>query len=57
MTHDDLELEAHKLNKVLKSIDRMAYEMTNDQNDGWVTTHYRNSLKTIRDHINKVLEK
>lgn len=57
MTHEDLELEAHKLDKVLKRIDKMAYEMINDQNDGWVKEHYRNTLKNIRDHINKVLEK
>jgi flagellin-like hook-associated protein FlgL len=57
MTHEDLELEAHKLNKTLQRIDKMAMEMNNDQNDGWVKEHYRNTLKNIRDHINKVLEK
>lgn len=57
MTHEDLELEAHKLNKTLQRIDKMAMEMNNDQNDGWVKEHYRNTLKNIRDHINKALEK
>lgn len=56
MTHDDLEVEAYRLNKLLGKIDEMAYEMRDDRNDGWVKEHYRNSLKRIRDHINKALE-
>lgn len=59
MTHEDvkLELHAHDLNKTLQRIDKMTMEMNNDQNDGWVKEHYRNTLKSIRDHINKALEK
>lgn len=56
MTEDDLELEVHALDKTLRRIDRIAYEMRDDRNDGWVKDFYRQSLKNIRDHINKVLE-
>jgi hypothetical protein len=38
-------------------IDFMAIEMNDDRNDGWVKEHYRNSLREIRDYINKALEK
>lgn len=55
MTHEDLELEAHRLGLLLKKIDRMVYEMKSDQNDGWVKEHHRQMLTNIRDHINKAL--
>ena len=56
MTHEDLELHAHKLGKLLSKIDEMEYEMKNDRNDGWVQEHFKQSLNKLRDHINKVLE-
>lgn len=40
-----------------RRIDFLSSEMRDDRNDGWVKEHYRNTLKNIRDHINKALEK
>lgn len=56
MTVEELELEINALDKTLKKIDKIAYEMRCDRNDGWVKEFYRKSLVEIRDHINKVLE-
>lgn len=39
-----------------RRIDFMASEMRNDRNDGWVKLHYRDTLRKLRDHINKHLE-
>ena len=56
MTKEDLERHAHVIKGYLKVVDDMAYEMRDDRNDGWVKEHYRESLKSVRDYINKVLE-
>lgn len=57
MTEEQRELEVQALDKTLRKIDQIAYEMRDDRNDGWVKEFYRQSLINIRDHINKVLEK
>jgi hypothetical protein len=57
MTEEQHELEVQSLDKTLKRIDQIAYEMRDDRNDGWVKEFYRQSLINIRDHINKVLER
>lgn len=56
MTEEQHELEVQALDKTLRRIDQIAYEMRDDRNDGWVKDFYRQSLKNIRDHINKALE-
>lgn len=56
MTKEDLERHASVIKGYLKVVDDMAYEMRDDRNDGWVKEHYRNSLKSVRDYINEVLE-
>lgn len=56
MTKEDLERHAYVIKGYLKVVDDMAYEMRNDRNDGWVKEHYKESLKSVRDYINKVLE-
>lgn len=56
MTPAEHELEINALDKTLEKIDRIAYEMRSDRNDGWVKEFYRQSLIAIRNHINKVLE-
>lgn len=56
MTPAEHELEINALDKTLDKIDRIAYEMRSDRNDGWVKEFYRQSLIDIRNHINKVLE-
>ena len=40
----------------IKLINNMAYEMRNDQNDGWVKQHYREALISIKKEIDKALE-
>jgi hypothetical protein len=57
MTKEDLERHTHVINGLKKIVNDMAYEMRDDRNDGWVKEHYKTSLKAVRDHINKVLEK
>lgn len=57
MSEDEYELEIQALDKTLQKIDRIAYEMRDDRNDGWVKEFYRQSLIDIRNHINKVLER
>jgi hypothetical protein len=57
MTEEQHELEVQALDKTLKRIDLIAYEMRDDRNDGWVKEFYRQSLINIRDHINKALER
>jgi hypothetical protein len=57
MTKEDLERHTHVINGLKKIVNDMAYEMRDDRNDGWVKEHYKISLKAVRDHINKVLEK
>lgn len=56
MTKEDLERHAYVIKGYLKVVDDMAYEMRDDRNDGWVKEYYRDSLKSVRDYINKVLE-
>lgn len=41
---------------IMSQIDRLAYDMNCDMFDGWYKEHCRNTLKEVRDHINKVLE-
>lgn len=43
--------------EVARIVNRMAMEMDDDRNDGWVKEHYRQSLRDICDMINKALEK
>ena len=43
-------------NFIMSQIDRLAYDMNCDMFDGWYKEHCRNTLKEVRDHINKVLE-
>lgn len=43
--------------EVTRIINRMVMEMNSDRNDGWVKEHYKQSLRDIRDMINKSLEK
>ena len=57
MTEEQHELEVQSLDKTLRRIDQIAYEMRDDRNDGWVKEFYRQSLINIRDHINKALER
>jgi hypothetical protein len=57
MTEEQHELEVQALDKTLRRIDQIAYEMRDDRNDGWVKEFYRQSLINIRDHINKALER
>ena len=57
MTEDEVE---EKLNKesddIRRRINRLAYEMKDDRNDGWVQEHYRNTLKQIESYLKKVLK-
>jgi hypothetical protein len=41
---------------ISRHIQSFAYEMRDDRNDGWMKSHYRDTLKNIRDKINKALE-
>ena len=50
--HDITPIVSH----LQRTINMMAAEMRNNRNDGWVQLHYRNTLKELRDYINKELE-
>lgn len=50
--HDIAPIVSH----VARTINMMAAEMRDDRNDGWVQLHYRNTLRDLRDYINKQLE-
>lgn len=41
---------------ITHEIGKMIAEMQNDRNDGWTKSYYRETLKTIRDMINKALK-
>lgn len=57
MTEQELNKLTEDITDLLRRrIDFMAAEMRNDRNDGWVQLHYRNTLKKLRDQINKHLE-
>lgn len=57
MTEQELnKLTEDITNALTRRIDNMAAEMRNNRNDGWVKQHYRDTLKNLRDHINKHLE-
>lgn len=57
MTEQELnKLTEDIIDLLRRRIDFMAAEMRNDRNDGWVQLHYRNTLRTLRDQINKHLE-
>lgn len=50
--HDVTPIISH----VQRTINMMVAEMRDDRNDGWVQLHYRNTLRDLRDYINKQLE-
>lgn len=57
MTEQELDNLTHDITDHMKRrIDFMASEMRNDRNDGWIKLHYRDTLRKLRDHINKHLE-
>lgn len=57
MTEQELNKLTEDITDLLKRrIDFMAAEMRNDRNDGWVKQHYRDTLRKLRDQINKHLE-
>lgn len=56
MTKEEVERHSHVIKGLLRTIDDLTYEMTNDRHDGWVQDHYRESLTKVRDYLNKVLE-
>ena len=57
MTEQELnKLTEDIIDLLRRRIDFMAAEMRNDRNDGWVKQHYRDTLRKLRDQINKHLE-
>jgi hypothetical protein len=57
MTEQELNKLTDDITDILRRrINFMASEMRNDRNDGWVQLHYRDTLRKLRDHINKHLE-
>jgi hypothetical protein len=48
--------EEFQSNHIIAHIDKIAYDMNCELFDGWYKEHCRNTLKEIRNHINKVLE-
>lgn len=57
MTEQELNKLTEDITDLLRRrIDFMAAEMRNDRNDGWVKQHYRDTLRKLRDQINKHLE-
>ncbi len=56
MTKEEITALANVEENVKRRIDFLASEMRDDRNDGWVKQHYKNTLKQVRDHINKALE-
>lgn len=50
--HDITPIISH----VQRTINMMAAEMRDDRNNGGVQLHYRNTLRDLRDYINKHLE-
>jgi|688.fasta_scaffold2383487_1 hypothetical protein len=41
---------------IIRQIDGLSYDMNCDLFDGWYKEKCRNTLREIRDHINKALE-
>lgn len=57
MTEQELNKLTDDITDLLRRrIDFMAAEMRNNRNDGWVQLHYRDTLRKLRDQINKHLE-
>lgn len=57
MTEQELNKLTEDITDLLRRrIDFMAAEMRNNRNDGWVKQHYLDTLRKLRDQINKHLE-
>ena len=55
-SHEKITDSFQKTADVIDIIDKIAMEMNDDRNDGWVKGHYRNRLQNIRQYINDKLE-
>jgi hypothetical protein len=55
-SHEKITDSFNKTVDVIEIIDKIAMEMRDDRNDGWVKGHYRNRLQNIRQYINDKLE-